>query len=275
VTDAADAAAAPSALRLEGVEVWRWHAASGTKVPLLRALDWVVEPGERWALLGPNGAGKTTLLTVLGAVDFPSGGTVSILGETLGRTDVRRLRERIGFVDARASLRFDPSLSVEQVVRTGATGTILYVPERMSQGDLMRADDLVATLGLGAIAKRHFALCSQGEQKRALIARALVSRPRLLLLVEPGAGLDLPGRETLLRAIDRLVDRDPALAIVMTTHHVEELPSSTTHALLLRGGEIVGRGAVAETMTDEAMSACFGLGIAVERSGGRWRAVAT
>jgi iron complex transport system ATP-binding protein len=170
--------------------------------------------------------------------------------------------------------RFAPELAVEQVVQTGATGTIGYFPDRMTQGDLFRADELVATFGLGAIAKRLFTRCSQGEQKRALIARALVPRPKLLLLDEPGAGLDLPGREILLQALDRLVEQEPVLAVVTTTHHLEELPASTTHALLLRGGEIVGRGPVAETMTSKAMSACFGLAIRVERRDRRWRAVA-
>ncbi len=259
-------------VRLEGVEVWRWHAATGTRVQLLRALDWEIRPGERWALLGPNGAGKTTLLNVLGAVEFPSGGTVEILGRTLGRTDVRRLREQIGQVDGRVGARFAPELSVEQVVRTGATGTIGYFLDRMTQGDLMRADDLVAALGLGPIAKRLLAHCSDGERKRALIARALVPRPRLLLLDEPGAGLDLPGREILLQAIDQLGAREPGLAIVMTTHHVEELPATTTHALLLRGGDVVGEGPADEVMTGESLGTCFALPLRVERSGGRWRA---
>ncbi|MBM3678647.1 MAG: ATP-binding cassette domain-containing protein [Actinobacteria bacterium] len=266
---------APPTVALDAVGVWRWHAQSGTRIALLRDVGWRILPGECWALLGPNGAGKTTLLTVLGAVDFPSEGTVELLGRTLGRTDVRRLREEIGFVDTRAALRFDPALTVEEVVRTGATGTIGYFLDRMTQGDLMRADDLVATFGLGVLAKRRFALCSQGEQKRALIARALVARPRLLLLDEPGAGLDLPGRETLLTALDRLVEREPELALVMTTHHVEELPASTTHALLLRGGEVVGSGPAPVTMTSESLSTCFGLPLRVEQAGGRWRAVST
>jgi iron complex transport system ATP-binding protein len=260
---------------LSRVSVWRWHAASGTRVAILDALDWTVWPGERWALLGPNGAGKTTLLTVAGAVDFPSGGAVEILGRRLGRTDVFRLREAIGFVDARAGHRFAPALSVEQVVRTGATQTIGYFEDRLTRGDLERADDRLATFGLGPIAKRRFADCSQGERKRTLIARALVPRPRLLLLDEPGAGLDLPGRETLLAALAQLASDDPRLALVVTTHHLEELPASTTHALLLRAGRVAASGHTGETLTAEHLSACFGLPVSLSTANGRWSATAT
>jgi iron complex transport system ATP-binding protein len=262
------------ALRLEDVEVWRWHAASGTRKPILYRLSWRVARGERWALLGPNGAGKTTLLTIAGAVDFPSRGTVAILGETLGKTDVARLRESIGFVDARVGLRFAPLLSVRQVIRTGATGTIGYFEERLSGLDLDRADDLLGVFGLGPLGERRFADCSQGERKRALIARALVARPQLLLLDEPGAGLDLPGRETLLASLDRVAHEQPSLAIVVTTHHLEELPASTTHALLLRDGQVVAAGPAEETLAEGPLSDCFGMSLRVSRSGGRVSAAA-
>ncbi len=263
-----------AAVRLEGVSVWRWHAASGTRKPLLEEIDWQVGAGERWALLGPNGAGKTTLLTVVGAVEFASRGSVELLGAQMGRTDLPRLRESIGFVDARLGARFAPLLTVREVIRTGATATVGYFEERFSGLDLDRADELLGTFGLGPIGQRRFGDCSQGERQRALIARALVGRPRLLLLDEPGAGLDLPGRETLLAALDRLAAEQPELAVVLTTHHVEELPASTTHALLLRGGRVVAAGSVDEVLRDEPFSACFGLGLAVSRTAGRWAAAA-
>ncbi len=241
---------------------------------ILTEIHWEVRPGDRWALLGPNGAGKTTLLTVAAAVEFPSSGTVRILGRTLGETDVFRLREELGFVDARAGRRFAPMLSVQEVVRTGATQTIGYFAERLTRADLERADDLVALFGLASLARRRFADCSHGERSRCLIARALVLRPRLLLLDEPGAGLDLPGRETLLTALDRLAADDPALALVMTTHHLEELPATTSHALLLRGGTTVALGPASATLQAEVLSTCFGLPIAVARENGRWAATA-
>ncbi len=263
------------ALRLRDVEVWRWHAASGSRKALLDGIGWEVGFGERWALLGPNGAGKTTLLTLAGAVDFPSRGTVEILGETMGRTDVARLRESIGFVDARLGAQFAPLLTVRQVIRTGATATIGYFEERLSELDLDRADGLLGTFGLGPLGERRFGDCSQGERKRALIARALVARPRLLLLDEPGAGLDLLGRELLIASLDRLAADQPTLAIVITTHHLEELPASISHALLLRGGQAVSCGPVGETLADEPMSACFGISLTVTRTGGRFSASAT
>ncbi len=254
------------------MDVWRWHAPSGTRKTLLEGIRWDVCAGEHWALLGPNGAGKTTLLTLAGAVEFPSRGTVEILGETMGRTDVPRLREGIGFVDARAGHRFAPMLSVRQVVRTGATATIGYFEERLTGLDVDRADTLLGLFRLGALAERRFADCSQGERKRALIARALVARPHLLLLDEPGAGLDLPGREILLGALSRLAGDDPRLATVLTTHHLEELPASTTHALLLREGRVVASGRADEVLRSEPASACFGLPVEVTRVDGRWAA---
>ncbi len=256
------------------MSVWRWHAASATRVQILTEIHWKVSPGDRWALLGPNGAGKTTLLTVAAAVEFPSSGAVEILGRTLGETDVFRLREEIGFVDARAGRRFAPRLSVREIVRTGATQTIGYFEERLTRTELERADDLLALLGLEAIAGRRFADCSHGERTRCLIARALMPRPRLLLLDEPGSGLDLSGRETLLGALDRLAADDPALALVVTTHHLEELPATTTHALLLREGRIVVAGGATETLTADALASCFGLDVTVTFAGGRWSATA-
>jgi iron complex transport system ATP-binding protein len=256
------------------VDVWRWHAASGTRKPILDRISWEVAYGERWALLGPNGAGKTTLLTLAGAVEFASRGRVEILGETMGRTDVARLRESIGFVDPRLGARFAPLLTVREVIRTGATGTIGYFEERLSGLDLDRADELLGTFGLGALGERRFGDCSEGERKRTLIARALVSRPRLLLLDEPGAGLDLPGRETLLSSFDRVARDQPALAVVTTTHHLEELPASTSHALLLREGRIVAQGGVADVLADEPLTECLGLDVTVSRLDGRWWATA-
>ncbi|MGI8974142.1 MAG: ABC transporter ATP-binding protein [Gaiella sp.] len=261
-------------LSLRGVAVWRWHAATATRVRILETLDWDVYPGERWALLGPNGAGKTTVLTVAAAVEFPSAGTVTVLGGMLGGTEVHRLRERIGFVDARAGYRFATGLSVTQVVRTGATQTIGFFAERLTDADSVRAEELVHRLGLAPLAKRRFADCSQGERKRALIARALVPRPRLLLLDEPAAGLDLTGRELLLATLDLLVREEPALAVVTTTHHLEELPATTSHGLLLRAGRVVAAGPADRVLTAATLTDCFGLEVEVARAHGRWNVAA-
>jgi iron complex transport system ATP-binding protein len=264
---------APS-FALADVSLWRWHAPSASRVPILDGIDWRGARGERWALLGPNGAGKTTLLTLLGAVEFPSRGTVELLGRRLGRTDVFRLREEIGLVDARLGHRFLHELTVEQVVQTGATGTIGWFPDRLDRLERARTGELLELFDCNRIAARRFADCSQGERKRTLIARALVPAPRLLLLDEPGAGLDLAGRETLLAALARLATEDAGLTLVATTHHLEELPASTTHALLLREGRVVAAGPAGETLTAELLSACFGLRVAVGRANGRWSATA-
>ena len=163
---------------------------------------------------------------------------------------------------------------MREVVRTGATGTIGYFEQRLAVLDIDRADGLLGTFGLGDLAERRFGTCSQGERKRALIARALVGRPRLLVLDEPGSGLDLPGRELLLASLARLADLDPQLAIVVSTHHLEEIHGSTTHAMLLRDGIVLGAGPVAETLTGAGLSACFGIPVAVRRNGDRWAATA-
>jgi iron complex transport system ATP-binding protein len=259
-------------VELESVSLWYWHEDAGLRIPVLDDLSLTVGRGERWALLGPNGAGKTTLLGVIGARAFPSSGAATILGSRLGRVDVGRLREQIGHVDARDAHRFAPNLTVEEVVRTGATGTIGLFSGRLTQGDLERARDLVATFGLGRVARRGLRDCSQGERARTLIARALLGRPRLLLLDEPAAGVDLPGREVMLTTLDRAIQDEPTLTVVLTTHHLEELPSSITHGLLLRGGRAIACGPVADALTGPALSACFGLPLDVERSGGRWTA---
>ena len=229
-----------TAFALSSVSLWRWDARAARRRPIIDDVTWVARTGERWALLGPNGAGKTTLLTLVAAVEFPSSGTVEVLGETLGHTDVFRLREQIGFVDARLGRRFAPALTVAQVVRTGATGTVGLFEERVTDDDRARAEALGATFGVTSIEAQRFADCSHGERTRTLIARALVSRPKLLLLDEPGAGLDLAGRETLLGALSRLAVEEPGLATVITTHHLEEVARRTRpHALLIGDGRAV------------------------------------
>ena len=266
---------AASAFELEGVSVWRWDERTRTRRQIVDPLDWRARRGERWALLGPNGAGKTTLLTILGAVEFASTGTVHVLGELLGRTDVFRLRERVGFVDARLGRRFAPGLTVGQVVGTGATGTVGLFEERIAPRQRRLARSLLETLGVERLASQRFSDCSHGERTRTLIARALVARPELLLLDEPGSGLDLAGRETLVAALSRLAREQPELTVVMTTHHLEELPVETTHALLLRDGGVVSAGPVADCLTGATLSACFGIPVALSRAHGRWQAVAT
>ena len=252
-------------LVMEGVRVWTPDGAQ-----LLRDLSWTVRPGEHWALLGPNGAGKSTLLGVAGAVRHPSAGAVTLLSGQFGRTSLPALRRRVGVVDP--SLNLITWLSVEDVVLTGATGTIRPLWERYGEPERIRARHLLDLLGCADLIEREIGTCSQGERQRVRIARALMPAPSLLLLDEPATGLDLPAREALLSALAALATVEPTLATVLVSHHLEELPSSTTHALLLRSGETVAMGPVGTTLTQEALSACFGLDIQVHQEGGRWAA---
>jgi iron complex transport system ATP-binding protein len=265
----------PPALRLTAVTVWEWDARLRQRQPILSGIDWTVGPGEQWAVLGPNGAGKSTLLDVAAGMRHPSRGRVEILGETVGRVDLRALRERIGHVDVKTEEAFSPRRTALDVALTGATGTIQVLEERLDDAAHERATQLLDQFGCAAVAGHAFASCSQGERRRILLARALMPHPPLLLLDEPADGLDLPGREALLAALALLARERPAPAVVLVTHHLEELPATITHALLLKGGRAVACGAAPAVLADEPLSACFGVPVTVTRAGGRWAARAT
>ena len=261
-----------TAIEMAGVGVWRVRPGGG-RVVLLEGIDWVVRPGERWAVVGPNGAGKTTLLTLAGAVGHPSEGGARVLGHPLGAVDVRELRASIGQVDAAMVARFRPGATALEAALTGATGSIALLPERLSPADRERAAELLEIMGCAHLANRRLAVLSRGEQQRVLLARALVPRPRLLLLDEPTAGLDLPGREAFLERLDALAAREASLATVQVSHHLEELAVSTTHALLLAGGRVVARGPAAQTLSEPNLSRCFDAPVRLARVGGRALAV--
>lgn len=240
---------------------------------LLRGVSLQVAAGEHWALLGPNGAGKSTLMTILGARGHPTTGTVDVLGKRLGRVDMRALRTHIGHVDPR--WRIDIPLTAHEVVLTGLTNT----PELDRRHDYTdaehrHADELLGLFGMSARRESVWPVMSQGERGRTLIARALMPRPELLLLDEPATGLDLAAREILLSGIDQLRSDVPDLASVLVTHHLEDLPASTSHAMLLRDGEVIASGPVGDTLTSDAISTCFDHDVTVTRSGGRWSAIA-
>ena len=254
------------AILMQGVRIRRGRSW------LLEGIDWRVEPGEQWALLGPNGAGKSTLLTLAAAVMHPTEGRVELLGERMGRTDVRRLRERIGEVDTLLDRKLDERYDVATIVLTGATGTRIPLWERYDDEAKARAEELIELFGCADLSESPLGICSQGERQRVLLARALMSAPRLLLLDEPASALDLPAREALLAALEALAASDSELTTVLATHHLEELPRSTTHALLLHGGKVVASGPVEETLTSEALSRCFAIPIEVTRRDGRWLA---
>jgi iron complex transport system ATP-binding protein len=237
---------------------------------LLQHIDWVVLPGQQWALLGPNGSGKSTLISVAGAQRFPSRGVVDVLGHRLGTIGLWDLREQIGHISPSQTIH--DWQSVEDVVLTGATSTAWVLHDRITEDDHQRARDYLDLVGALDLATREFATLSQGEKQRVRIARALMADPRLLLLDEPATGLDLPSREALLAALATMADRKPDLATVFVSHHLEELPPSITHAMLLRAGSIVAAGPARDVLTTEHVSAAFGYPIEVAYHGGRWSA---
>ena len=237
---------------------------------LLDGIDWVVEEDERWAVLGPNGAGKTTLLQIAAALLHPSAGQAWVLGEQLGAVDVFELRPRIGFASAALAQRVPPHERVVDVVVSAGYSVIGRWRESYGRDDVRRAAGLLGRLGVGALSERTYGTLSEGERKRVQIARALMTDPELLLLDEPAAGLDLGGREDLLRRLSDLAEDPDAPASVLVTHHVEELPPGVTHVLLLREGRIVAAGPAPTTLTAANLSATFGLTLDIERIGGRW-----
>jgi iron complex transport system ATP-binding protein len=243
---------------------------SGTTI--LGNLDWAVAEGENWVVLGPNGAGKTTVLQVAATLVHPSSGSAEILDERIGRVDVFELRPRIGLASSALAAQVPDSERVRDVVMTSAWAVLGRWRESYDPADEQRAAELLETWGLAGLADNRFGTLSEGERKRATIARALMADPELLLLDEPAAGLDLAGREDLLRRIDDLADDDFAPTVVMVTHHVEEVPAGATHVLLLRGGRLVAAGPLEEVLTSDTISATFGLPVEVQRHGGRWSA---
>lgn len=238
---------------------------------ILGGVSLTVRAGERWALLGPNGAGKSTILGFCGAQTHPSGGTVRVLGQTLGRVDLQALRHEIGHVNPRHPL--SSPLTVHEVVLTGLTATI-ELPMRWAPTpeDIARADAVIETVGLAHRRDARWPTMSQGERGRALIARALVSEPRLLLLDEPTTGLDVASREQFLETVDALAVREPELTTILVTHHLEELPETTTHAIAISHGAVVAAGVVDEVVTTEVISRAFEHPIRVTKEDGRWAA---
>lgn len=251
-------------VRMSGVGVRRGRN------ELLADLDWSVELDERWVVLGANGAGKTTLLRLAAAELFPTTGTVDLLGERLGKVSVFELRPRIGFTSAALASRVPGDEQVRDVVVSAGYAVVGRWREAYDSLDLDRAGELLAALGIAHLGERTFGTLSEGERKRALIARALMTDPEMLLLDEPAAGLDLGGREDLVARLSALAMDPDAPAMVLVTHHVEEIPPGFTHALLLRDGRAVASGLLDDVITAENLSKTFDQDLVLERSGDRF-----
>jgi iron complex transport system ATP-binding protein len=257
-----------AALELRAVSVVRDGRA------LLADVSWRVEPDQRWVVLGHNGSGKTTLLRVASCYLHPTSGIVDVLGQRLGRVDVRQLRTRIGLTSAALADQLRPTLAVLDVVMTAKHAALEPWWNTYSDDDRAAARANLARLGVEALAERTFGTLSSGERQRVLVARTLMIDPGIVLLDEPNAGLDLGGREELVAALSALA-RDPAAPpVVLVTHHVDEIPPGFSHVLLLREGRILAAGAIDATLTAESLSATFDVPLCLERRRGRFSAFA-
>lgn len=251
-------------LSLENVQVRRNHT------NILQNVSWTVQEGERWVILGPNGAGKSTILEIAAGRWFPTAGTVRILGETLGKVDVFELRPRIGVASASLARNIPRHESALNVVVTAAYGILGRWRETYDEVDTLHARALLEWLDIADIAEQTFSTLSEGERKRVLIARALMTDPELLLLDEPAAGLDLGARELLVQQLERFAATDWAPVPILITHHVEEIPAGYTHVLLLHEGQVVAAGPISEALTPENLTTTFGLPLELIEHKGRY-----
>ena len=226
-----------------------------------------IPTGSHWAVLGPNGAGKSTILKLAGGRLYPTTGTVGVLGETVGRTDVRELQRRIGYVDPKQRIDDIPAY---EAVLSGVSASNGYIQRFDYEPHRAHATEMLELVGMGDKADRMWRQMSQGEKARTLIARALVTDPEMLLLDEPSTGLDLPGRETLLRVVDDLRASLPELTTVLITHHVEEVAASTTDVLMVKDGGILASGPVGQVMTAGNLSELYDMPVQLQRVEGRW-----
>ncbi len=240
---------------------------------ILAPLSWQVTSGQRWLVLGANGSGKTTLLRIASMHEHPSSGRVRVLGEELGRTDVRVLRRRIGYLSAALGAQFRPASRCLDVVMTARYAALEPWWHRYSEEDEDQARRCLDRMGVEWTAERPLATLSSGEQQRVLMARTLMNEPGVVMLDEPSARLDLGGREQLVQALAELTLDPTAPPLVLVTHHLDEVPPGMTHVLLLRDGQVVARGPIGATLTGAALTECFGLPLTLERrADGRFNA---
>lgn len=259
---------APPIIALDDVEV-RIDGAT-----VLRDVHWSVGPGERWVIVGPNGSGKTTLLRLLAAWLRPSAGTADVLGERLGRTDMRALRGRIGFTSQAIADQLRPSMTPHEVVLSATNAALETWWHRYDDAERRAAAERLTGFGIAGDAQhRPLHTLSAGERQRVLLARAFTGDPGLIVLDEPTAGLDVGGREDLLGRLD-VAAASTSAPLVLVTHHLEEIPPSFDRALLLGAGRIVGCGPAADVLTADALSDLYGVRLRVRHEAGRWSAVA-
>lgn len=259
----------PAALSLRDVTLVREGRA------ILDTVTWTVGASERWVVLGRNGCGKSTLMKIASLYLHPSSGEVDVLGETLGRTDVRSLRKRIGVASSGMADQLRSDLISADVVMTAKNAALETWWHTYDDADRQRARDCLERMEIGRLADRSFATLSSGEKQRVLLARTLMPEPGLLILDEPTAGLDLAGREDLVRTLGVLAVGVDTPATVLVTHHVEEIPEGFTHVLMLRDGRVLSAGTLDDVLTEANLSECFEMPLGLERRHGRWWAWGT
>ena len=242
---------------------------------ILSGIDWCVQSSERWVVLGPNGSGKTTLCRLASLYLHPTRGSLDVLGQRLGRVDVRELRKHLGFTSAAVAAMLRPTLRVADVVVTGMHAALAPYWHTYTADDHRKARGLLDRFGCLHVVDSEFGTLSSGERQRVLLARTLMSEPSLLVLDEPTAGLDLGGRENLVDLLTHLASDTAAPATIMVTHHVDEIPPGFTHMLLLKNGKVLAKGPIDATLTADRLSHCFGLPLRVEERDGRWSAWGT
>ncbi len=256
-----------AAVRLDGATVVQ----GGTTI--LDDISWELRRGEHAVVLGPNGAGKTTLLRLLSGYRQPTRGTVEVLGGRLGSIDVRALRRRVGIISDALEGLITRRTNLRGLVAAGAHGVTMATRRELDAESLERADVALATVGIAHLGDRRGIEVSEGEWKRARLARALVAEPELLLLDEPCSGLDLAQREQFLHTLDTTLAAAGGPTLVLVTHHLDEVSTATiSQAVLLREGHAVASGDITETLTSELVSTTFGVPVTVERRHGRFSA---
>lgn len=241
---------------------------------ILSNISWTIDSSERWVILGPNGAGKTTLLAILASLVHPSSGTVKVLGNVMGSTDVFELRPRVGFASSDMSHRIPFNETVTDAVLTAAYGVTGRWREDYEDIDVRRALRVLSEWRLDHLAHATMGTLSDGERKRVQIARSVMTDPELLLLDEPAGSLDVGSREDVIEMLDHFASESSSPAMVMVTHHVEEIPSGFTHLLVLDNGHIVAHGPIEDTLTGDVMSEAFGRPLSITHNNGRYQATA-
>lgn len=247
------------ALELESIV----YAREGRRI--LDDITFRVHRDRRWLILGANGSGKTSLLRIAAMYEHPSSGTVRVLGEALGRTDVRRLRRRVGYASAALASQLRPALTAGDVVVTAKYAALEPWWHSYTDEDRRQALGCLDRMGVGELVDRSLSTLSSGEQQRVLLARTLMNDPEVVLLDEPSARLDLGGREQLVAALSDLAAQADGPPFVLVTHHVDEVPDGVTDALLLRDGKVVSQGPIDEALTTDTLSDCFEMDLALER----------